>query len=216
MVEYFASLSALEKVYLACAVFGGSLFVLRMILMLCGADSSDADTDMDFDAHDVDFDADGADVDAAHGADADHAADAHEIHADGGLRLLTFQGLTAFAMMFGLAGFSISRSSGLGSVVTLGIGILAGMLGMWVLAKGFAIMRSLQSSGTMSLYDAVGEEGSVYLTIPPGGTGKVRVAVSGRLQVIDAVSSEDEELKTGDRVVVTKVSQASVLAVKKA
>ena len=211
MTEYFAALTGMQKVYLACATFGGSLFILRMILMLCGADSSDADADMDFDAHDVDLDADHGDMEHLH-VDGDHG----EAHLDTDLRLLTFQGLTAFVMMFGLTGYSVSRSSGIGSVFTVLLGIIAGMFGMWLIAKGFAVMRTLQHSGTMNIYDAVGAEGTVYLTITPGGGGKVRVIVSGRLCVMDAISNGDEVLRTGDRVTVTGVSNERMLVVTKA
>jgi len=209
MAAYLASLTGMEKVYFVCALFGGGLFILRMILMLIGADSSDADTDMDFDAHDADFDADHGDMDDI------HVDGGHDIHADAGLRLLTFQGLTAFVMMFGLTGYSVSRSSGLGSMLTVAAGCLAGLLGIWLIAKGFAVMKTLQSSGTMNISSAIGGEGSVYLTIPADGTGKVQVIVSGRLHVMDAVSAEKKELKTGDRVSVTDVSNERMLVVKK-
>ena len=212
MSAYIAGLTGMEKVYFVCALFGGGLFILRMILMLIGADSSDADTDMDFDAHDADFDGDHGDMDDVH-VDGDHGG--HDIHADAGLRLLTFQGLTAFVMMFGLTGYSVSRSSGLGSVLTVAAGCLAGLLGMWLIAKGFAVMKTLQSRGTMNISSAIGVEGSVYLTIPPDGTGKVQIIVSGRLHVMDAISAEKEELKTGDRVLVTDVSNERMLVVKK-
>jgi len=212
MAEYLASLTGMEKVYFVCALFGGGLFILRTILMLCGADSSDADTDMDFDAHDADFDADHGDMHDIH-ADGDHSG--HDVQADAGLRLLTFQGLTAFVMMFGLTGYSVSRSSGLGSVLTVAAGCFAGLLGMWLIAKGFAVMNTLQSSGTMNISSSIGGQGSVYLTIPPDGTGKVQVVISGRLHVMDAISAEKEELETGDRVLVTAVSNERTLVVKK-
>ena len=43
-----------EKIYLGCGIFGASIFIIRMLLMLIGADSSDADIG-DFDA-DLDVD----------------------------------------------------------------------------------------------------------------------------------------------------------------
>ena len=56
MEAYFAGLTGLEKVFLGCAVFGGGLFILRMVLMLVGADQSDVDMDVDVDM-DIDMDA---------------------------------------------------------------------------------------------------------------------------------------------------------------
>jgi membrane protein implicated in regulation of membrane protease activity len=209
MSSYMAGLSLLEKVYLACAVFGGGLFVLRTILMLTGIGDTDADTDAgDIDAGDIDHgDMDQGDQfdDIDHG---DHG------HGDSGLKLLTVQGLTAFIMMFGLTGYAISRGSVIGSIFTVAIGILVGFFAMWLVAKGFALMKSFQSSGNIQIYDAIGEEGTVYLTIPAEGIGKIRVTISGRLKVVDAVSQDKVELKTGTGVRVTEISTGGMLSVR--
>jgi hypothetical protein len=220
MSNYLAGLSVLEKVYLACAVFGGGFFILRTILMLTGLGDTDSDVDtadvghLDFDHGDVDH----GEVD--HG-DLDHDEHLEDIdqgdHAQaetGGLKLLTIQGLTAFVMMFGLTGYALSRSSILGSIMTIVVGALVGFFAMWLIAKGFALMRSLQSNGTMQVYDAMGEEGTVYLTIPPEGIGKIQITISGRLMVMDAVSQDKVALKTGERVRVSEITTGGMLAVR--
>ena len=211
MSSYMAGLSVLEKIYLACAVFGGGFFILRTILMLSGI--GDTDSDVDTDAADFDHgDFDHGDLD--HGDHVDDMDHGDHGHSDSGLKLLTVQGLTAFIMMFGLTGFAISRGSVLGSIVTVAIGVLVGIFAMWLVAKGFALMRSLQSSGNIQIYDAIGEEGSVYLTIPAEGIGKIRIIISGRLKVVDAVSQDKVELKTGARVRVTEISTGGMLSVR--
>jgi hypothetical protein len=216
MSNYLAGLSVLEKVYLACAVFGGGFFILRTILMLIGFGDTDSNVDtVDIGHVDIDH------GDMGHG-DLDHG-EAHlediahggHTHVDtGGLKLLTIQGLTAFVMMFGLTGYALSRSSLLGSIMTIVVGGLVGFFAMWLIAKGFALMRSLQSSGTMQIYDAMGEEGTVYLTIPPEGIGKIQITISGRLMVVDAVSQDKVVLKTGERVRVSEITSAGMLAVR--
>lgn len=215
MSSYLAGLSMLEKIYLACAVFGGGFFVLRTILMLTGIGDTDSDVDTDaadFDHGDLDH---GDHVDDTHHGDrVDDIDHGDHGHADSGLKLLTVQGLTAFMMMFGLTGFAISRGSVLGSIFTVAIGILVGLFAMWLVAKGFALMRSLQSSGNIQIYDAIGEEGSVYLTIPAEGIGKIRITISERLKVVDAVSQDKVELKTGTRVRVTEISSGGMLSVR--
>ena len=202
MMGYLAGLNFLEQVYLMCAIFGGGLFILRTILMLAGIGG--ADTDADTDSGDFDHDHSHLD-DIDHGDHGDH---------DAGLKLLTIQGITAFVMMFGLTGFAFSRSSILGSIMTAVIGVLVGLFAMWLIAKGFALMRSLQSTGTMRISDAMGEEGTVYLTIPAEGTGKIQVTISGRLMVMDAVSQDKVELKTGERVCVSEITSGGMLAVR--
>jgi hypothetical protein len=216
MSNYLAGLSVLEKIYLACAVFGGGFFIVRTILMLTGL----GDTDSDIDTADVghididhgDLDHDDLDHDESHLEDIDQGDHTHT--ETGGLRLLTIQGLTAFVMMFGLTGYALSRSSLLGSIMTIIVGGLVGFFAMWLIAKGFALMRSLQSSGTMQIYDAMGEEGTVYLTIPPEGVGKIQITISGRLMVMDAVSQDKVVLKTGERVRVSEITSGGMIAVR--
>ena len=209
MMDYLAGLNFLEKIYFMCAIFGGGFFILRTILMLTGIGDtdSDVDTDMDTDAGDLDHD-------HSHMEDIDHGDHGNHGDNDAGLKLLTLQGLTAFIMMFGCTGLAFSRSSIVGSIMTLVIGAAVGLFAMWLVAKGFALMRSLQSTGTMRIYDAMGEEGTVYLTIPADGIGKIQVTISGRLMVIDAVSQDKVELKTGERVCVAEITSGGMLAVR--
>lgn len=214
MMGYLAGLNFLEQVYLMCAIFGGGLFILRTILMLAGFGGSDTDVDTDLETNvDIHMDTGSGDLDYDHGhfEDIDHGD--HGDH-DAGLKLLTIQGITAFIMMFGLTGFAFSRSSLLGSILTAGVGILVGLFAMWLIAKGFALMRSLQSTGTMRISDAIGEEGTIYLTIPAEGIGKIQITISGRLMVMDAVSQDKVELKTGERACVSEITSGGMLSVR--
>jgi len=199
MTELFRSTNP-EKLYLVCGIFGAAIFIVRMVLMLVGADGAEAEAD-------VDIDADGG-VDAADG-DTD-------LDADVGLRLLTFQGLTAFAMMFGFTGYALTRSSVITAPFTLLASAAVGAFTMWLVAKLFALMMKLQSSGTVTLDAATGEEGTVYLTIPADGTGQVRVKVGNHLKVVDAVTEEGEAIKTGERIYVEYAMDGRTLVVRRA
>jgi hypothetical protein len=50
-------------------------------------------------------------------------------------------------------------------------------------------MLRLQSSGTVSLFAAVGSEGSVYLTVGKEG-GRVQINFANRLREFEAVSAD--------------------------
>ena len=50
-------------------------------------------------------------------------------------------------------------------------------------------MLRLQSSGTVSLFAAVGSEGSVYLTVGKDG-GRVQINFANRLREFEAVSAD--------------------------
>ncbi|HEY8241145.1 MAG TPA: hypothetical protein VIH35_06855, partial [Kiritimatiellia bacterium] len=136
-------------------------------------------------------------------------------HADSSFKLLSFQGLTAFFMMFGLVGLAMIRQSGAGTTASLVAATVAGLAAVWAIGKLFQSMRKLQSSGTMDLRNAIGQPGEVYLTIPAGGTGKVQVSVQNRLSVFDAVSGSGAEIKTGAAVKVTTLRGANVMVVEK-
>ena len=80
--------------------------------------------------------------------------------------------------------------------------------------KIFQMAGSLQSSGTIDLNNAVGQEGHVYLTIHPGQTGKVQITVQDRLMVLNAIAEGNEEIKTGQRVWVVRVSAGTLIVEK--
>ncbi len=210
MDEYLSSLTALEWVFLISAIVGSCLFLVRLVLMVMGA-HGDADVG-DADVGDVHVGDVHADV---HG---DVHADAHDSaisDADADVKLLSFQGITAFFMMFGLVGLGCLRGGFLGSILSLSVACLAGLATAWVTGYLFMLMVRMQSSGTLDLYGAFGEEGTVYLTIPPDGQGKVQVTVQERLLVLNAVSQNNEEIKTGERVKVVDLSGPSVLVVQR-
>ena len=63
---------------------------------------------------------------------------------------------------------------------------------------------------------AIHEQGTVYMMIPPEGVGKVQLPVQGRLQTLDAVSADHDELITGTRVQVVEIVSGNTLKVRKA
>ena len=194
MGAFLRSLNGLETVFLACAALGFVLLVVRLLMQFVGGDGGDADADVDVDV-DVDVDA---------GMDADVS-----------FRLLSLQGLTGFFLMFGLVGLALSKESGAGHLGSLVGAFVAGLLTLVGMAKFMAYLKSFQSSGTVKFANAVGQEGSVYLTIPSDGTGKVQVSVQERLLTCDAVSIESDAVKTGERVRVVRITGGNVLVVER-
>jgi hypothetical protein len=189
----FEHLTGLETFYAFCALAGGSLFLVRLVLQFFGGDLGGSDDALDL---------------AAHGA---HMGDS-----DISFKLLSLQGLTAFFMMFGLVGLALSKQSGFAEPVSVTGGILAGLFTAWVIQKVFVMMKGLQSSGNINLENAVGVEGTVYLGIPPSGTGKVEIMIQNRLRVMDAITEQAEELKTGERIKVVRIHNGNTLVVEKA
>jgi membrane protein implicated in regulation of membrane protease activity len=191
MVTYYASLNGLERFFAVCAAIGGITMLVRIVLMLLGAEGSDI------------ADADVADADLAETADV----------ADGGFRIISLQGLTSFFMMFGLVGLALSRQSQASAALSVAGGVGAGLLSMIVIAQLFRAMTRLQSDGTLNMLSAVGQTGTVYLTVKPRSGGKVSVVIQGRLCVLNAVTEGDTPIPTGEAIKVDKVIDGRTLVV---
>ncbi len=173
---------AMDEVFLGCAVLGGALFVIHLVLQFLGGHS------------DMDADLDGS-------------------HPDLGFKVLSFQGLTAFFTMFGLSGLALLRQSKVSEGWALLISTMIGLISMWVIGRLFMTVKALQSSGNMKIQSAIGQTARVYLTIKPGQIGKVELAISQHLSVLDARSDGAEVIPTDATVRVIAVESESLLVV---
>lgn len=181
--------SVIDSVFLGCAVLGGGVFIVRTLLQLIGIGAGDV------------IEGDMGDTDDVHPG------------SDSGFRVLSLQGIGAFLMMFGLVGLALVRQSGVSETLALVPAAAAALGSVWVIGRVFGMMGKLQSSGTMSIDNAIGQEGTVYLSITQGGVGKVELAVQGRLGVWDARTVDDAPLATGKRVKVVRVAAGDVMVV---
>ncbi len=71
----------------------------------------------------------------------------------------------------------------------------------------------LQEIGNVSLWSSTGEEGSVYMNIPVGGVGKVRVLVGGVIGYVNARTPEEVLLTEGTKVRVSRVIDENTIEV---
>jgi membrane-bound ClpP family serine protease len=97
--------------------------------------------------------------------------------------------------------------------ISLGIGILMMLFTAWL----FFMMMKLQSSGTLDVKNAIGQNGEVYLTIPAKkkGSGQVQLIIQGTYRTLDAVTEELEEIKTGTFIEVVDVINDTLVVRKK-
>ena len=200
-------LNWIEIIYWVSTTIGGTLFILRTIMMLAGGGFSDDSLDATFDA-DI-----SGDLDISGDMEGDFEGD-HAEESDASFKLLSLQGLTAFFMMFGLVGLALLKAS-LHVLLTVFGGALAGLFTVWVIGLIFSQMKRLQSDGTISIKNSVGEKGTVYLTIPSNGTGQIQVTVQGSLKIFDAVSKGKNGIATGEQIQVIDVADGNTLVVEK-
>jgi len=157
--------SLLEVIFVSCAILGGILFFIMMILMLVG-------------------DILGGIGEAA-GFDAD-------IGSDLGFEMLSIQGLCVAIMMFGLTGMFGLSATGSDVVAVLfgGAGAAGGMYGMAQMMRGIS---HLQSDGTLNYDDGVGQRGQVYSRIRPNESGEIQIPIGGSLKTV-AARAKDKSL----------------------
>jgi hypothetical protein len=202
-----AGLSWIEIIYWAAAIIGGTLFVLRIIMMVIGGGLEHGDVDIPHDLpHDIPHDVHiGGDI---HAEPSDHDA------ADSSFKLLSLQGMTSFFMMFGLVGLALLKGN-FPVLVTIIGGMAAGLATVAVTGLLFTQMKRLQMEGTINIQNTVGTQATVYLTIPQQGTGQVQVIVQGSLKIFDAMSNTKEKIATGEKVQVVGVASGNTLIVDK-
>jgi membrane protein implicated in regulation of membrane protease activity len=133
-----------------------------------------------------------------------HGTDVH-VDSDAGFQALTIQGVASFFAMFGIVGYTLYHGALLGALISMVGAIGAGVFSMWVIQKIFRSLMKLQSSGTVSLFAAVGSEGSVYLSVGKEG-GRVQINFANRLREFEAVSADGSTIPTGTPIRVQSVT----------
>ena len=182
----------LDTIYLVCAIAGGTILVIRMIMMIAGLDQGDAAAGADVS---LDLDGDGM-LDGS----------------NGGLNFLSLQSIAGFFTMFGLVGLGLLQV-GAASGWSLAGALAAGGITAWATAFIFLKMQGLQSEGTLVISNAVGKVGTVYLTIPEKSSGVVTVSVQGTMRSLDAVAEHGQKIPTGTIVRVVGITAGKILVV---
>ncbi len=213
MSEWWASLTVAEQVFAYLAIPATVVLVAQVLLTLLGlwgdGDTPDGDAAEGLDLDDVPELDDVAELEDT--PDFDEEDDPGE---DGSFRLLTVRGIVAFLAVGGWTGLSMLRS-GCTLWWAIPVSFAAGGAAMVLMAAALYALLRLQSSGTLDYRNAVGQEGEVYLTVPPagGGSGKIQVVIQGALRECQAQQEGRASLPTGTPVIVTGLKEGGVLIV---
>ncbi|WP_338174040.1 hypothetical protein [Candidatus Poseidonia alphae] len=181
-------ITGVDVLFAACAIIGTILFLLYFVLvMLTGA----ADGMLEVAGFDLEMDAAGV------------------------FHMFTLQGLLSFIMMFGIFGLAVSQSgNNTNAVLAVLAGTAAGTASMYVVAKVFQAMQSLESDGTVVHNKALGARGTVYRRIDPNKPGQVQVEFQGALRTMSARSDDEAAtLETGSLIeVVDTIGEILIVA----
>lgn len=208
----------LSTIYLIAAVVGGTVLVCQFVLTLMGLGDDGLDTG------DAAFDGDLA-GDAVHGGAVDHhttlseAADGEFQHPDSSwlFGVLSFRTLVAAAAFFGAAG-SAALAAGFSQLTSLIVATLVGLGAMYGMYGLMRLIAGLKSSGNERIRNALGRPATVYIPIPASrkGAGKVQLSMQNRIVEYQAVTEDDEPLKTGQSVQVVGIVGSDVVKVRRA
>lgn len=201
--------------FLICATIGGTVLVCQFVLTVLGL-GLDAEIADDFESgHDFSdgHSLDGDHVDTSHG-DVGEDSVGHGNWSNYLFGVLSFKTIIAALAFFGLAGCA-ANSARLSQPAQVTIALLAGLAAMygvhWIMRS---IMR-LGRDGTAKLSKAIGQEGTVYLTIPGkrNGLGKIQFNLQHRLVEYPASTACETSLKSGSKVRVVSIADDSTLVV---
>ena len=205
MAQWWSGLSALNRVFYVVAIFFSTIFGWQFISSLSGlGGEGDADVghDLGGDGMHMDVHADGHDlVDDSSGLDT--------------FRHLSVRSILAFCTLFTWAGALYLGEGGFPGWAILRA-FLWGLGGMFVVALFFWLLPRLTEEGTEDLDTAIGRTGEVYVNIPEGGIGRVKVIVSGALRFVPARSKRGQPLQSGTVVRVVGRVDSSTLEVDEA
>jgi hypothetical protein len=225
----------LNAIFLITAIVGGTVLVCQFLLTLLGlgGDAGDVAGDAhlggDFhgDAHvGGDFHGDGALGDSMHGGvTGDHhtslstAADSYYQHPDSSwlFGVISFRTLVAAAAFFGVTG-KACLSAGYAQSTSVILATIVGVCAMYGMYWLMRLIAGLGSSGNEQIGNAVGCRATVYVPIPPArrGAGKVQLSMQNRIVEFQAVTDDEEPLKTGQAVDVLGVAGSDVVNVRRA
>ena len=192
----------MRQVFLVCAILGATLLACQFLMSLLGLGGDHGDAG-GHDAH----------LDHGHGDGAHDSAHGHAAASAWLFSILTFRSIVSGLTFFGLVGMA-TTAGGWGkpaSAAAAGGAALIAMVAVSAMMRG--IVR-LQDEGTVRIENAVGQTGTVYLTVPgnKSGVGKVTLEIQNRSAEYLAVTFQDS-LPTGAKVVVVDVVGPETLEV---
>ena len=186
-MEWLNSLTPLLKFFWTAAGISSLLFVIQMIMVFFGMDTSG-------------------------GGDADLSGGLHE---ETPLQLLSIRNLVNFFLGFGWGGvcFYDTFSSHVAVIISASLTGIVFVLLFFILIKQFL---KLNKDNTFNINEIQNKIADVYLVIPAEktGKGKIQVSVRGAVHEIDAITSE-ERLPTGTHVRVIEVIENQIALVTK-
>jgi hypothetical protein len=194
LTVWWTALEPMAQWFFAAAAFFTVFFLIQLVMALVGLGGGEGDLD----AH----------VEPAFAHDSLHDAQ-DSVTA---FKLLSVRSVLAFFTLFTWAG-GLYMSRGVPVARALIYALGWGVLAMVLLSVLMHLLRRMAETGTMRLGACVGNSGTVYLDVPAGGTGEVRVMCDGVLSVLKARAKGGGALLSGTPVRMVRVLGGNVIEI---
>jgi len=194
LTMWWNGLEPLNRWFFIAAAFFSVFFVFQLLIAIFGLSGGDTDIDthVDMGAHDTPHDA--ADTVSA-------------------FKLISVRSIIAFFTLFtwGAALYMNQKVPLSNALLYASVWGLAAMIAVSAI---FHFLNKMTETGNININTAVGSSGTVYLDIPAGGEGEVRVLCSGIMTHLKARTADGAALKAGAAVKITKVIGPNAVEVK--
>lgn len=212
--DWWAALALVEQI-LYCIAIPATLILLIQTIMIIAGFGGGGDMDMSG-ASGVDFDLDLPDTAEAAAAAQGDVGDGSGFSDFGIMSLFTVQGIVTFLCVFGWSGL-VMIGAGIPVFIALVVGFALGFLAMFGVTKLIQISGRLAHNGTLNMKNLLGENGTVYLTVPAAGMGQGKVTVQFAERYIEcsAVANENEIIPNGAAIRVVDILANNVVVVEK-
>lgn len=189
---WWESLAGLTQFFYGMALFFSIFFVWQLIGAFVGLDGDSMDLSVD--AADAPGDIDFDDV----------------MESSAAFKVLSLRSIITFFTLFSW-GNALYLTEGLSNGRALTYSTIWGLVGMFCIAGIFYGLGRMTETGTKDVKSCEGKIGSVYLNIPQGGVGEVKVNISGAVEHVKARSVDGEAIMAGTQIqVVVMVNQMLV------
>ncbi|MGM9652047.1 MAG: hypothetical protein ACI3XP_00220 [Eubacteriales bacterium] len=190
MIQWWNNLDVFSRVYALIAIPSTLVLIVQTVLLFFGAGEDGIDLNGD---GQIDTPGDG-------GSD--------------GLSLFSIRGIMALLCVGGWSGLAL-YASGVSRALTIIISLVCGTAALFMIAYLMKAAMKLQSNGNINLSAAVGKTGRVYIPIPPHtqGSGKINLTLQERFMEVEAITTADRRLATGEAVRVIATDGSGMLVV---
>ena len=187
MKEWFTNLSVMEQIFFWIGIVSTLFMIVQIILMSLSSFGGDIDIDGDGDI---------------------------DIDTDSGVSIFTIKTITAFFAVGSWSGLlTCALASDKLQWLAVIVALCAGTAAMLAMAFCLKAIMKLQCNGAFQIDKIVGQQATVYVSIPPArsGRGKITMNAQGRFVELDAVTDLECRLAVDEVVEIVSTENECVV-----